>query len=120
MNNTVREVNYWSPSSGDILIDNSVPTIVNGVPDPNRCLAWTNSNSFVQHSVTISNNTFLSPWGAPIALVQSTDGVNIQGNTVSRGGGAGPLSYDFVGQGTAHAVVAGNTCDGSPCTQSGF
>jgi hypothetical protein len=119
-NNVVKNVNSWSPGAGDVLIDNSVPAMVNGVPDPSRCHAWTDPASFVQHAISIENNTFLSPWGAPIAVVQSADGVRIQGNVVSRGGGARPLSFDFLGQGTAHAVVAGNVCDGAPCTQSGF
>jgi hypothetical protein len=119
-NNTVREVNYWSPEQGDVRLDNSVPTIVNGKPDPNRCQAWTDAASFVQHAVNISGNTFVSPWGAPFALVMSTDGVAIEGNVASRGGGAAALTFDWVGQGTARARVGGNTCDGGVCTQSGF
>jgi hypothetical protein len=117
--NIVREVNYWSPDQGDVRIDNAVPTMVNGKPDPNRCIAWTSTESFVQHGVNISGNTFVSPWGAPIAVVQSTDGVVIAGNTVQRGG-AQPLSFDFLGQGTARADVTGNTCGSGQCTQSGF
>ena len=118
-NNTISEVNYWSPDQGDVRVDNSVPIMVNGKPDPNRCQAWTDAASFVQRTVNISGNTFYSPWGAPAVLLQSTDGVTIVGNTVSRGG-APALSFDLVGQGTARAQVVGNTCGGGPCTQSGF
>ena len=91
-----------------------------GIPNPDKCYAWTAPTSFVQHSLNISGNTFTSPWGAPLALVQATDGVTISGNVVSRAGGRTALTFDFVGQGTAHSDVRDNTCDGSPCTQAGF
>ncbi len=121
MHNTVREVNYWGPgSAGDVEIDNAVPTMRGGVPDPQACHPWTTPTTFVQHALNISYNTFTSPYGAPVALVQSTDGLTLVGNTVARAGGRSALTYDLVGQGTAHTDVSGNVCDGVACTQSGF
>ena len=120
VNNIVREVNYWSPgSAGDVEIDNAVPKMSGGVPNPQACYAWTDPASFVQRSLNISFNTFLSPWGGALCLVQSTDGVTITGNAATRAG-ASALTFDFVGQGTAHSAVSNNTCDGKPCTQAGF
>jgi hypothetical protein len=119
--NTFKQCNYWSPGgAGDIEVDNAVPSMKGGVPNPQACHPWTTPTTFVQHSLNISYNTFHSPYGAPAALVQSTDGLTVVGNAVMRDGGARALSFDFVGQGTAHSVVEGNTCDGGPCTQSGF
>ncbi len=121
MHNIVRDVNYWSAGgSGDILIDNAVPTMVNGVPDAQRCHPWVTPTTFVQHSLNISFNAFASPWGAPVAQVQSTDGLALQGNTVTRAGGRAAATFDLVGQGTARTAVSGNACDGAPCSQSGF
>ena len=121
VHNTVRDVNSWSGgNSGDILIDNSVPTMVKGVPDPQRCYPWVQPTSFVQHSLNISYNTIASPWGAPVAQVQSTDGLALVGNTVTRAGGRAAVTFDLVGQGTARTAVSGNVCDGAPCSQSGF
>ena len=44
-----------------ILIDNSVPTMVNGVPDAQRCHPWVTPTTFVQHSLASGGTLRIDP-----------------------------------------------------------
>lgn len=114
--NTFNECNLWL-SGGDIEVDNSVPVMKGGVPVPNTCTSWKGMESQVQHNLNISGNTFTSL--ASAIHVVSTDGVEVLGNTITRGG-TSPPQYDIWGEGTINANVQGNVCDGGSCVISGL
>lgn len=114
--NTFNECNLWL-SGGDIEVDNSVPVMKGGVPVPNACTSWKGMESQVQHNLNISGNTFTSL--ASAIHVVSTDGVEVLGNTITRGG-TSPPQYDIWGEGTINANVQGNVCDGGSCVISGL
>ena len=118
--NIVKGVNYGvAQMYGDIIIDNSVPVFQNGIPT-SQCEAYNGTNPAIQYNINISNNTFIQGSGLSSIYVYSTNGLTVNGNTITQESGIPSPQYDIVGNGVINAVVTNNVCNNGECKTSGL
>lgn len=119
-NNTFINLNYWAQETngnGDITIDSYVPNFNNGVPTT-QCVHWIGSESFVQHNLTITGNTFFSAYNQTPITVWSTNGLNASSNIITHAPGTSS-EFAIIGQGVSNSIALNNICDGEACKTSG-
>ena len=114
--NTITDVNFGpGKEEGDMFIDNSVPVFSNGKPTT-QCQR---APAPINFGLNISFNTLKQGGYGPSALiVYSTNGITAANNVITRNGAAPKSDLECI---TCVAGTAlGNTCDGGPCSSTGF